>query len=83
MPSFIDNDGESIQIIDMATSTIYNYDLIDFIENANSQPISKIKLAESINSGAQILGDKFIGYPYFKERQLYVFDKEGKKIGEW
>ncbi|NVK94680.1 hypothetical protein HU824_16105 [Bacteroides sp. L10-4] len=82
MPSFIDNDGESIQIIDMATSTIYNYDLIDFIENANSQPISKIKLAESINSGAQILGDKFIGYPYFKERQLYVFDKEGKKIGE-
>ena len=39
-------------------------------------------MAESINSGAQILGDKFIGYPYFKERQLYVFDKEGKKIGE-
>lgn len=82
MPSFIDDNGENVQLIDMANSTIYKYDLIDFIENTNPQPISKIKLEENINSGVQILGDKFIGYPYFKKHQLYVFDKEGKKISE-
>lgn len=83
MPSFIDNDGESVQMIDMATSTIYKYDLMDFIENADPQPISKIKLAESINSDIQLIGDKFVGYPYFKQHQLYVFDIEGKKVGEF
>lgn len=83
MPSFIDNDGESIQMIDMATSVIYKYDLIDFIENTDPQPIYKSKLEENINSGMQMLGDKLIGYPYFKNHQLYVFDMEGKKISEF
>lgn len=83
MPSFIDNDGSSIQIIDNATSVIYKYDLRDFIENANPQPISKAKLEENINSGMQMLGDYIIGYPYFKKHQLYVFDGMGKKVSEF
>lgn len=83
MPSFIDNDGESIQIVDMATSTIYKYDLNDFIANDAPHPVSKAKLEEAINSGMQMVGDKLIGYPYFKEHQLYVFDTEGRKIGEF
>lgn len=83
MPLFIDNDGSSIQIIDMATSVIYKYDLLDFIENADTKPISKAKLEENINSGMQMLGDNIIGYPYFKKRQLYVFDMSGKKVDEF
>lgn len=83
VPSFIDNDGLSVQIIDMATSVIYKYDLEDFIKNEAPKPISKSKLEENINSGMQMLGENVIGYPYFKNRQLYVFNMEGKKIGEF
>lgn len=83
MPSFIDNDGKSVQIFDMATSVFYKYDLIDFIENATPQPISRIQLEENINSEMQLIGNKFVGYPYFKQHQLYVFDREGRKVGEF
>lgn len=83
MPSFIDNDGTSIQIVDLATSVIYKYDLIDFIKNTEPHPIFRAKLEENINSGMQMLGNKIIGYPYFKKHQLYVFDMMGKKIDEF
>lgn len=83
MPLFIDNNGSSIQIIDMATSIIYKYDLVDFIRNVDPRPISKAKLEENINSGMQMLGDNIIGYPYFKKHQLYVFDMSGKKVNEF
>lgn len=83
MPQFIDNDGSCIQIIDMATSVIYKYNLADFIENPEPKPVSKAKLEENISSGMQMLGDNVIGYPYFKEHQLYVFDMSGKKINEF
>lgn len=83
VPSFIDNDGLSVQIIDQATSVIYKYDLEDFINNPNPEPISKSKLEETISSGMQMMGENLIGYPYFKNRQLYVFNMEGKKLGEF
>lgn len=83
MPLFIDNDGLSVQIIDMATSIIYQYDLMDFIENEYPKPISKAKLEENINSGMQMLGNNIIGYPYFKKHQLYMFDMSGKKMNEF
>ena len=83
MPSFIDNDGTCVQIVDMATSVVYKYDLRDFIENAEPRPTTKTKLEENVNSGMQILGDKLVGYPYFKEHQLYVFDGTGKKVNEF
>lgn len=83
MPSFIGNDGKSVQIFDMATSVIYKYDLADFIENAYPEPIAKAKLEENIHSEMQMLGNKVIGYPYFKEHQLYAFDREGKKTDEF
>lgn len=83
MPEFIENDGLSMQILDMATSVAYTYDVEDFIKNPNPEPISKVKLEESLNSGMQVLGNNMIGYPYFKERQLYVFNMDGKKVGEF
>lgn len=82
MPFFIDNDGLSVQIIDIATSIIYKYDLDDFISNPTPKPILKSKLEESISSGMQMIGENIIGYPYFKKQQLYVFDETGKKINE-
>lgn len=83
MPSFVGNNGTNVRLIDMATSVVYEYDLAEFVNNESPQPVKTVKLEESVNSGMQMVGNKYIGYPYFKQHRLYVFDGEGKKVAEF
>ena len=79
MPMFVNN-GKEIQFIDMASATIYKYEWKHFLSEDSPSPSSKVKLAESVDSEMQMLGEYFVGYQYFKEDLLYLFDKQGQKI---
>ena len=78
MPMFVSN-GKGVQFIDMASATVYQYDLNHFLSEDSPNPLSKLKLSESVDSEMQMLGDYYVGYQYFKEDLLFLFDKEGQK----
>lgn len=79
MPMFVSN-GMGVQLIDMASATVYKYDWNQFLSEDSPNPLSKIKLSESVDSEMQMLGEHYVGYQYFKEELLYLFDKQGQKI---
>lgn len=79
MPMFVSN-GKELGLIDLASSSLYNYDFKEFITNQSPTPINKIKLAENVDSEMQVLNDHYVGYQYFKDELLYLFDKSGNKI---
>jgi hypothetical protein len=79
MPMFVNN-GEGIQFIDLAMATAYKYDWTDFLNNTQPEPLAKCKLSEPVDSEMQMLGDNYVGYQYFKEQLLYLFDKSGNKV---
>ena len=79
MPMFVNN-GEGIQFIDLAMAAFYKYDWTDFLNNSHPEPFGKGKLSESVDSEMQMLGDNYVGYQYFKEQLLYLFDKSGNKV---
>lgn len=80
MPMFVNN-GENIEFVDLASSVVYSYKWDEFIGNSMPQPNGQIKLAESVDSEMQVLGENYIGYQYFKNQLLYKFDKNGQKTG--
>ena len=82
MPAFVNNDGKSIQVVDMATSTVYRYDVQEFIHQDAPQPLSTCKLEGEVCAEMQQAGDRLIGYSYFKEHQLFAFDGNGKMVAE-
>ena len=70
---FVSN-GKGVQFIDMASATVYQYDLNHFLSEDSPNPLSKLKLSESVDSEMQMLGDYYVGYQYFKEDLLFLFD---------
>lgn len=79
MPMFVSN-GKGIQLIDMASATVYQYDLKNFLSEDSPNPLLKLKLSESVDSEMQMLGEHYLGYQYSKEDLLYLFNKQGQKI---
>lgn len=79
MPMFVYN-GKGIQFVDLASSTIYNYDSNTFISEDRPNFVSKVNLAESVDAEMQMLGKYYVGYQYFKDDLLYLFDESGQKV---
>ena len=79
MPMFVSN-GNGIQFVDLVSATVYAYDSKKFLAEENVEPMKKVKLSESVDGEMQVLGDNYIGYQYFKEDVLYLFDKQVQKI---
>lgn len=81
-PEFMDYNGHSLKIIDLATSTVYEYGIKDFTTNPEPKPIHRIKLEKQIFLTAQQAGEYIIGYSYDINHRLYVFNKSGEKTKE-
>ena len=79
MPMFVGN-SDGVQFIDMASATVYQYDFNDFLAGTLSNSLSKVKLSETVDSEMQTMGEYYVGYQYFKDELLYLFDKQGQKI---
>lgn len=79
-PEFMNSDGKYLRIIDLATSTVYEYDKEDFITNPQPKPMNRIKLEKQIFLTAQQIKDKIMGCSYAGDKRLYVFDLNGKEI---
>lgn len=81
-PEFINCDGSVLSIVDLETSTIFEYYLQDFISDSTPKAVSRIKLEEDVFICAQKTDDNILGYSYITDKRLNKFDLTGKKIGE-
>ena len=79
-PEFMHCNGDSIKIVDLATSTIYAYKIKDFVTEPYPEPIYRIKLQKQIFLTAQQADDNIIGYSYGTKDRLSKFDLTGKEI---
>ena len=75
-------DGEIIDIVDLATSTVYRYSLQDFIDSKTPTPINRVKLEKQVFICAQQVNNDIYGYSYGTDKRLNKFDDAGKKVGE-
>lgn len=78
MPMFVHN-GSGVRFVDLPSATIYNYDSKEFLMDSQPAPLSKVKLSEPVDAELQMLGKNYVGYQYFKEDLLYLFDESGQK----
>ncbi len=81
-PEFMSCDGEIIDIVDLATSTVYRYSLQDFIDSKTPTPINRVKLEKQVFICAQQVNNDIYGYSYGTDKRLNKFDDAGKKVGE-
>ena len=82
-PRIVKVDKESIQIFDIATSTLFEYSMSDFVANPKPIVLRKIKLDKSTASEAYLLGEHLIGAVYNPSYQLNSYNLNGKKVGEY
>lgn len=78
-PEFMNCDEKTIRIIDLATSTVFEYELNDFITNQQPKPKKRTKLEKQIFLAVQQVNNKIMGCSYSNEGRLYVFDLNGQK----
>ena len=82
-PVFVKNDMKLIQLFDMATSSLFQYDVKTFIENETPKPLRKIKLDKRPINSIEVLKNRIYGYSCMTEKQLFVFDAEkGNNIAD-
>lgn len=82
-PVFVKNGKKSVQLYDMATSCLFQYDVKTFLETEAPVPVRKTKLEKKAINGVEVLGDKIYGYSCMTDKQMYVFDVlSGKKTFE-
>ena len=82
MPYLCCDESEYIAICDMSTSTVYKYDIEEFVDNITPVPLERIKLENQVYNSVVRLNDYVIGDSYNFQYQLSVFDVLGKKINE-
>lgn len=81
MPNFIHGEKDRLRFIDLASSTIFEYNIPDFVNNQNPIPVNKIKLSDNIDSGMLRIKDDYVGFKYFQEQQLYKYNNQGLGLG--
>lgn len=82
-PRIVKVDSASIQLFDLATSTLSEYALSDFVEHQSPTPVRKIKLDIPIVSEAYPLGEQFVGAAHNPAYQLVGSDRSGRKLAEY
>ena len=81
-PEFMNSDANCLRVFDLQTSTVYEYDVQDFMTNPTPSPTKRTKLENQVFTMAEQVDDKIFGNAYYGvDEQLYVFDLNGKKIG--
>lgn len=81
MPNFINGEKDKLRFIDLASSTIFEYSITDFVHNQNPVPINKIKLSDNVDSGMLKIKNDYIGFKYFQDQQLYKYSNQGVGLG--
>ena len=81
MPNFINGEKDKIRFIDLVSSTIFEYNIIDFVNNQSPIPVNKIKLSDNIDSGMLKIKDDYVGFKYFQDQQLYKYNNQGIGLG--
>ena len=77
------NDKKLIQLYDMATSCLFEYDVNTFVNNESPTPLNKIKLEKRPINSIEVLNNRIYGYSSMTEKQMFVFDDEkGNTIRE-
>jgi len=83
IPQFMEMRGDELNVLDLATYSVYTFDFNDFIINPVTEPIRKIKLEAPIFVTAQFLGNNIVGKSFNPEYQLTLFGIKGEKIKDF
>lgn len=81
-PKLMPTDGKTIQLFDMATHRIFQYDIQSFVSNESPEPVQCIKLEKPIFLNAEQIKGQYWGYSYNAKHQLYVFDGLKREKGQ-
>ena len=60
-PVFVKNDKKLIQLYDMATSCLFEYDVNTFVNNESPTPLNKIKLEKRPINSIEVLNNRIYG----------------------
>lgn len=82
-PRFLGAKANVIQIMDMATSTMFEYEKTEFINNTDPKPIYRIKLEYPIFIDAEIVNNNIVGFFDDNLYQLKLFDLQGKEFSKF
>lgn len=83
-PNFIKGDGKNLSLYDMGKSTIFRYDISDFVRNADPIPVKQIKLSQNIFNDVVFDGDDNIIAPVYRDQSLFsIFNQKGEKVGNF
>ena len=78
-PDFVRAEGTCLQLYDAALSTLFTYDLHDFVANNHPIPVNRVKLNAQMSDRAQILGGTIICSAYSSNYQLSAYQPGGSK----
>lgn len=83
-PVFVENDMKLIQLFDMATSCLFQYDVETFVEDETPEPLRKIKLDKRPINSVEVMKNRIYGYSCMTEKQMFVFGTEkGNKLADF
>lgn len=83
-PNFIKGDDKNISLYDMGKSTIFKYDISDFVHNADPVPVKQIKLSQNIFNDVAFDGEGNIIAPVYRDQSLFsIFNQNGEKVGNF
>ena len=79
MPYWVNGEKDLLRFIDLASATIYEYNVNEFINKENPYFINKVNLSGNVDSEVHMINEDYVGYRYFQDKQLYIYDKDGKE----
>ncbi len=83
MPRFINSQDSVINMVDIATSTIYTFKITDLSEpDVPVKAMSRIKINEMINMNVEILNDNILCNTFTEDYQIGLFNFKGDKVNE-
>lgn len=83
MPMFVNNDGKTIQLVDMASAKLYTYNLKEFLETPDVKPLSAVQMSCNSDAEMHTFKDGFLGFQFGKNPQLNLFNSAGEVTAEW
>lgn len=79
-PYFVSIDDSYVRFFDMTTSTFFEYNVGEFIVNADPIPTRKVKLSKPVFGEVRSLGSDFLASTYHSNHQFLKFNSKGEKM---
>lgn len=80
IPRIVKASPIGLYLCDLATSTMFKYDIKEFLSNPNPIPAEQVKMKERVFGEVGILQNHFVGPAHTNNYLLHVFNANGEKV---